>query len=312
MSPEELEAYAPQVEPPADLSSFWGATLEAASDRLLETEVTVDGPALRGVASARLAFNGFGGERIRGWYMRPRGDGPFPGVVWYHGYGGQGARPLELYTLAAQGIAVMSMDCRGQGGEVADLPADGLGHSPGWLTKGIREPETYYYRYVYADAVRALEALSGLEEVDATRIAVTGASQGGGLALAAAALSPRPCFAWADIPFLCHFRRGVEVALAGPYPELADFVRRHPELEPAVWRTLDYFDNLVLAPWISAPTVVTAGLWDEICPPSTIFPTFARIGSSDKELRRFSYLGHELSYEIEEGRLAALVERLTS
>jgi len=29
------------------------------------------------------------------------------------------------------------------------------------MTKGIREARKYYYRYVYADAVRALELLAG-------------------------------------------------------------------------------------------------------------------------------------------------------
>ena len=100
------------------------------------------------------------------------------------------------------------------------------------------------------------------------------------------------------------------MALEGPYPEIADFLRRMPDLEPAVWRTLAYFDNLVLAPWVTAPTVITAGLWDEVCPPSTVFPTFARLGSSDKQLLPYSCLGHDLTYELDEARLLRLVERL--
>lgn len=73
-----------------------------------------------------------------------------------------------------------------------------------------------------------------------------------------------------------------------------------------------YFDNLVLAPWVTAPTVVTAGLWDDICPPSTIFPTFARLGTRDKELHHFPCLGHEVTDTIEEARLMALVVRLAA
>lgn len=51
------------------------------------------------------------------------------------------------------------------------------GHVPGWMTKGILDKDTYYYRGVYLDAVRALEVISGFEEVDETRIAVIGGSQ---------------------------------------------------------------------------------------------------------------------------------------
>lgn len=123
-------------------------------------------------------------------------------------------------------------------------------------------------------------------------------------------VSSRPSFVWADIPFLCHVERGVDIALEGPYAEIADFLRRMPDLEPAVWRTLSYFDNLVLAPWVTASTVITAGLWDEVCPPSTIFATFARLGSQDQELRPYSCLGHQITYETDAARLISIVERL--
>jgi cephalosporin-C deacetylase len=83
-----------------------------------------------------------------------------------------------------------------------------------------------------------------------------------------------------------------------------------PALETTVWNTLAYFDNLVLAPWVTAPTVITAGLWDDVCPPSTIFPTYARLGTDDKQLRTYPCLGHDLTYEIDEARLMTLMQRL--
>jgi len=310
MTLAELERYDPGSEAPTDLDAFWDETLAADRSIPLDVTFTPAGLTLRGVSAHRASFRGHGGDRVTGWYVQPDGDGPFPGLVWYHGYTGRGARPLELYAAAAQGIAVLSMDCRGQGGDSPDAPADESGHAPGWMTSGIRDRSTYYYRYVYADAVRAIEALSSLEVVDPQRVALTGASQGGGLSLAAAALSSRPIFVWADIPFLCHFRCGVDVATAGPYGEISDFVRRRPEVEPALWTTLSYFDNLNLASRIDCPCIVTAGLWDDICPPSTIFPTFARLEARDKRLLTRAFLRHELDYQLEEMRLVELVLRL--
>src|SRR6266851_2312235 len=76
-----------------------------------------------------------------------------------------------------------------------DSRADG--HAIGWMTQGIRDPQDYYYRHAYADAVRALELLANRDEVDEKRLAVTGFSQGGGMALAVAALSERPILAMA-------------------------------------------------------------------------------------------------------------------
>jgi cephalosporin-C deacetylase-like acetyl esterase len=88
------------------------------------------------------------------------------------------------------------MDTRGQGGtwsggDTPDLYANGgSAQYPGSMTKGILDPQHYFYRRVFTDAVRAIEAARSHPEVDATQIAVTGGSQGGGISLAAAGLVP--------------------------------------------------------------------------------------------------------------------------
>jgi cephalosporin-C deacetylase len=262
------------------------------------------------VEASRLWFTGLGGARISGWYVRPDRRGPFPGVVHYHGYTERGARPLEMYTLAAQGIAVLSMDCRGQDGDSPDIPPLDGGHQAGWLTRGLTDPHHYYYRYVFTDAVRAIDALVSREEVDQGRIGVTGASQGGGLALAAAGLSDRVSFVWADVPFLCDYRRAVELAPEPPYTEVAAFLRRHPNLQELAFQTLAYFDCANHAHRVACPATVTVGLLDPVCPPSTIFGTFGRLAAVDKELVVLPYHRHEITYEIQERRFTALLDRL--
>ena len=88
------------------------------------------------------------------------------------------------------------MDTRSQGGtwSAGDTPDPGAGASgaehPGVLSRGLASPDTYYYRRLYADAVRAVETAGALPGVDPARIGVSGMSQGGALALAAAALAP--------------------------------------------------------------------------------------------------------------------------
>jgi cephalosporin-C deacetylase len=254
-------------------------------------------------------FDGFKGGRLAGWYVRPEGGGHFPGICIYHGYSRRGHRPLELIPYATLGMSVLSMDCRGQNGQSQDAAIYPEGHSTGWTTAGIRDPWTYYYRYVYADAVRALELLAGREEVDATRLAVGGASQGGGLALAASALSRRVKLALPDIPFLCDYRRAIQIAPHGPYAEIANFLRAFPNLYDQTLRTLGYFDCLNLAPWISCRTVISNGLWDETCPPSTIFAVFNHL-TAEKQMEIYHFERHEVAYDHQELKMRLLAEVL--
>jgi cephalosporin-C deacetylase len=307
---EELRTYAPSPYGAADLDGYWRRTLEAATSQPLGVTLVPHDLALRGVEIFEVGLDGFESGHIAGWYVRPRERTGLPGVVVYHGYSARAPRPLDLYTLAAQGVAVLSIDCRGQNGLSSDGVERSAGNVAGWVTQGIRSPEEYYYRYVYADAVRALEVLASFDEVDAERIAVTGKSQGGGLALAAASLSQRPVFAWADVPYLCDFRRAIAVVDKRPYSEISDFLRAHPGLEEQVWETLAHVDLLNLADRIACPVVVTVALWDDICPPSTIFGVFSRIAAPQKELRVMPYHRHETSYEMNQDRLESLLGAL--
>ena len=56
------------------------------------------------------------------------------------------------------------MDTRGQGsawskGDTPDPESDGGNPQyPGFMTRGVLDPKTYYYRRVFTDAVRAVEA----------------------------------------------------------------------------------------------------------------------------------------------------------
>ena len=157
--------------------------------------------------------------------------------------------------------------------------------------------------------MRALEALAGFEEVDESRLAATGISQGGGITLAVAALSDRLTLALPDIPFLCDFRSAIEITPLPPYTELSSFLKAHPGLTDQVIRTLSYCDNINLAPNVRCRTVVLNCLWDDICPPSTIFGAYNHI-PAEKSMEIYPYHKHEVPYEHAELRYKLLTEVL--
>ena len=106
----------------------------------------------------------------------------------------------------------------------------------------------------------------------ASRIAVTGGSQGGGITIAAAALANEVVsVCMPDVPFLCHYRRAIGLTDAYPYGEIVQYLSIHRTRKEQIFHTLDYFDGLNFALRIKASCYFSTGLMDMTCPPSTVF-----------------------------------------
>lgn len=301
----ELRRYRPELTRAEDFDAYWSETLAASRSQSFEAKVTPCPYPADGVELSEVAVAGFDGGTVFCQMMKPVGQTNLPAVVFYHGYSSAGPNPFALLPWACQGYAVLSVDCRGQGGRSTDGAVYPGGHRPGFMTQGIEDPERYYYRYVYMDCVRVLDWLAEQDFVDESRMAITGVSQGGGLTLAVASLSDRPKLAIPEVPYLCHFRRSVDITPVGPYGEIADWMRNRPETSEQSWRTLSYVDCMNLADRIRCKTIVTVGLWDDICPPSSVFAAYNRI-ESDKQIEVYEFMGHESPICFQETRFEVI------
>lgn len=301
---DELRRYAPAVAEPADFDEFWRATLADAAARPVLVDVRPERTDLRLLECWDVTFAGFGGDPVRAWYTRPAGVAePLPAVVEFVGYGRGRGLPHERLTWPVAGYAHLLMDSRGQAGRYGrgDTPDPWPG-SPGgpWpVTWGILDPRDYYYRRLITDAVRAVAAVRALPGVDATRVAVVGNSQGGGLALAVAGLVADLAAVLTTAPFLCHVQRALTLTDASPYGEIVQYLAVHREAEEAVRRTLSYVDGVAFARRATAPAHFGIGLRDTVCPPSTGFAAYNQYGAASgrpappRQMHVYPFNGHE-------------------
>ncbi len=295
---DEARVYRPQLTVPDDLEEFWSGTL-ARIGGSAATLTRVDS-GMVSVETYDVTLAGFDGDPIRAWLhlpAEPLRTGPLPGVVQYQGYNGGRGLAHEQIFWANAGYAHLVVDTRGQGsgwttGATGD-PAGSGPTQPGFLTRGIENPHTYYYRRVFADAVAALEVLRGHDLVDPARVAVAGGSQGGGIATAVAALAPSAVAAlMCDVPFLCDFRRAAAISPAEPYGELVRYLAAHRDLVEQTFTTLSYFDAAVLGRLATAPSLWSVAMMDVTCPPSTVFAAYNWY-AGPKEIEVYEFNDHE-------------------
>jgi len=291
---DQLREYRPERSEAPDFDQFWKETLVAASASPLEPEFRPHDAGLSLVDVWDVRFSGWGGHRIAGWFLAPRGaTEPLPTVVQYLGYHGGRGVPLDWLVFPAAGYAYLVMDTRGQGdGATADPDPGTNPQVAGFLTRGVTDRETYYYRRVFADAVRAVDAARSHPLVDPDRVVVAGGSQGGGIAQAVAGLRSDLAAALIDVPFLTHFRRATELVDRPGYREIVDFLASRRHLGETVFGTLDYFDGVNLAARATAPARYSVALMDPVCPPSTVFAAYNHYGGpADIDVWKFN--GHE-------------------
>jgi cephalosporin-C deacetylase len=308
---ERLREYRTSTREPDGLDDWWTKRLDKARAQAQPPAVTPHEPDLyRPYQVFDVEFSGADGDPVRAWYIKPAGKANPPLVVKYIGYGGGRGIPTEHFLLPALGYAVFVMDTRGQGGR---WTTGGTGDGPGAtgpenskvMSRGITAPEDYYYTRLFTDAVLAVDVARELAGSSAT-VAVSGGSQGGGLALAVAALHRDAVgVCHADLPFLCDIQRAITLAPDPPYTEIPEFLAESGALADRALDTLRYVDCALLARRITATTLVSVGLMDFTCPPSTVFAAYNAI-DADKDIIVYPYSGHSVPHSHAEVQLKHL------
>jgi cephalosporin-C deacetylase len=295
---EQLQTYQGRNPKPADFDDFWDQAL--AEMHALDARVELQPAEFQTpfAECSHLYFTGVGGARIHAKLLRPRNaQGKHPAVLMFHGYSGSSGDWADKLGYVAMGYTVAALDCRGQGGRSEDNCTVQGWTLRGHIIRGIDDaPEKLYYRQVYLDTAQLARIVMDMPDVDPDRVGATGGSQGGGLTLACVALEPRIRRAAPVFPFLCDYKRVWEIDQAkDAYAELKEYLRRfdprHQQIND-VWTKLGYIDVQHLAPRIRGEVLLSVGLSDTVCPPSTQFAAYNKI-SARKSLVLYPDFGHE-------------------
>jgi cephalosporin-C deacetylase-like acetyl esterase len=269
-----------------NFEEFWKKRKQELSQVEPEFKMTRSDRSTDSVEVYLVEMKSYGNVRIKGWYTVPRKKGPYAAILSLPGY----TSTMWPYTNRTN-VATFALNPRGHGNSKDDV--DPKGSEFMFLDFDPEHPKAYIYTGVYMDCIRAVDFLFSRPEIDRSRIGVEGASQGGGLSFATAALDQRVKFCAPDIPWLGDWVGYLEAAL-WPNENYEELIKIHDGLKNRdINRILSYFDTMNLAKWIRCPVFMSLGLQDDVCPPRNLFATYNQI-NSNKIYRVYPFSGHGL------------------
>jgi cephalosporin-C deacetylase len=284
----EPEKIVSPPDPQPDFNEFWDKAREelAAVDPHYQM-IRIDSLCTEKHNVYLVEMRSLGNVLIRGWYQVPVKPGRYPAIMQVPGYS---SVEVPSYINYGDDIIGFGLNVRGHGNSKDDVNPG----FPGYILTGLEDKDKYIYRGTYMDCSRGIDFLFSRPEIDTSRVAVEGASQGGALTFATAALNnDRIAVCAPAVPFLSDFRDYFRVAV-WPGNEFTDLVENQKKLTwDQVFNTLSYFDIKNLAPMIKAPLIMGEGLIDDVCPPHINFAAYNQV-KSEKKYIVYPESGHGL------------------
>lgn len=291
---EDLERLDVEITRQPDFYDFWEDAVTRCRTAPLNS---FGGPVaypVPGMEVRDLTFEGLDGTPVKTWLILPPSASvtdKVPVVVHFHGAGCSRGDAFTFAPWILAGCAVLSCDFRMQRGTTGSVTGFDGNIKFGWWILGICDLKKSYQYCVWTDCLRAIRLARETPEIDATRMAVSGASQGGGMALGMAALDPGLALCMADVPSSCQMDERI-FQRSGGASGIADYLNVFPDRIDTVSRNLSYFDNLNHASTISCPVLVSCGLKDPVCPPACVYAAYNKI-TAPKSMAVFPFAGHE-------------------
>ena len=286
-SPEQL---VPTTVEPADFDAFWSKTLEEARRTALnpQRELLPD-RSNEDVNVYQVSFQNIRwGSRTYGILSVPVKPGKYPALLRVPG---AGVRPYtgDTYTAPTKAI-VLEIGIHGIDVTQPQTLYDNLmsGALNNYWNFGMDNRDDSYYKRVIVGCVRSVDYIASLPEWDGKTIGVTGASQGGFLSYATAALDNRITFLAAVHPALCDHTASLKGVACG-WPHYF-YWNKGKGMEKQI-ETSRYYDGVNFVRRITCPAWVSFGYNDDVVPPTTAYATY-NILKGQKTLSVYQQTAH--------------------
>ena len=270
-APERIE---PTATMPADFEEFWQRAIAVARQAPLEPVMTrMPERSTPEVDVFHVSFqNQRVGSRLYGMLSVPTRPGKYPAILVVPG---AGVRPyFPSIATARRGVIHLAIGIHGIPVDrdsllYNELRATALEH---YRRAGIEDRDSYYFKRVFVGVVRAGDFIFSLPQFDGENYVVQGGSQGGGLAIVAAALDPRVRAIASSYPAMAD-HSGYLHGRTGGWPHIfADTVGMKAKEEKI--ETLRYYDVVNFARLLRVPGIYAWGFNDRVVPPTSVFAAY--------------------------------------
>lgn len=285
-SPEKL---VPTTVEPKDFDTFWENTLREARNTPLEaTRELLPDRCTESVNVYQVSFQNIRwGSRTYGILTMPVKPGKYPALLRVPG---AGIRPYEgdVWT-ASQGAIVLEIGIHGIPVTMTQNYYDKLfnGALQGYWESNLNNRDKNYYKRVVVGCIRANDYIASLPEWNGKELGVTGASQGGFLSYATAALDKRVTYMGAVHPAMCDYSAALQKKACG-WPH---YFYGKKAVDPKEVEETRYYDGVNFARRVTCPAWVSFGYNDEVVPPTSAYATYNSL-KSEKQLSIYQLTGH--------------------
>ena len=285
ISPENVIS---EPDSPSDLKDFWDSAIKELAEIPLNSTI-VEIPEKSG-EKRKIYFCQYlslENDTVCGYLALPVKEGKYPVIIYYNGYNG---KPWDIDPDGMPEWIEFQHWVRGQG------PNKPYNRYDEYALYNLENPNKYYYRGGYMDALRTIDFIESLPQTDTDKIFAEGGSQGGAFTFAAAALDPKKRLKGIApyIPFMSDFPDYFEI-VHWPGDMIKEKAKDLGLTPDELYRNLSYFDIKNLTPWITVPVLMGVGLQDPTCPPHTNFAGYNNV-KAEKEYIIYPNCGHTVDY----------------